>query len=100
MHDLTTEYYYHCQTAEEFSRVITGSSGSQYLVVYGKTPHGPYEHDWSCNCKGFQFRGKCKHIEVAKKLHCGWFQFSDGGEPVNGKCPNCGGDIRSMGHGV
>lgn len=101
MPDLTIEYYYHCLSAEHFETMVQGSGENKYCVIYGKMTSGnPFEHDWGCNCKGFQFNGKCKHIAIAKERQCGWYQFIDGGEPVNGKCPECQGDIKSMGYGV
>ena len=35
---------------------VTGSRGDQYTVseLAGR---------WSCTCSGFQFRGRCKHVE-------------------------------------
>lgn len=100
MPDLSTEYYYQCKSSEHFSTEVTGSKGQAYTVSYGYTPFGPYQYDWDCTCQGFKFRKSCKHVELAKKLWCGWYQFTDGGEPVNDKCPNCGGEITSRGHGV
>ena len=38
---------------------ITGSKGDQYTVVEDAGR-------WSCTCSGFQFRGKCRHLEQAK----------------------------------
>lgn len=101
MPDLTTEYYYHCLSAEGFVTFIKGSTGKSYAVHFQRMPRNhPYQYDWECECQGFQYYGKCKHIEQAKTQRCGWYQFTDGGEPVNGKCPKCQGDIRSQGHGV
>jgi len=99
MPDLTIEYYYHCLSAEHFCIQVEGSSGL-HTVTFGQVPFGPVEHDWSCTCDGFRYRKTCKHIATAKASCCGWYQFTDGGEPVNGKCPECNGEIRSQGHGV
>ena len=34
---------------------VKGSNGNTYYITNGK-----------CSCKGFQFRGQCKHINEAK----------------------------------
>ena len=97
MPDFNIVAYYHCITAEHFHTQVTGSKGDKYDVEYGPTVSGPYEYDWSCTCPSFKFRGKCKHIEGAKKKVCGWMQFTEGGEPVevNGekRCPKCGEEV-------
>lgn len=107
MPDLTVEYHYHCESAEHFSTKVKGSKGD-YTVTYGPTPRGPYQYNYSCSCDSFKFgKGKpCKHIEQVKKsdLHCNWMGFTDGGKPVevNGekRCPKCGANVHSQGHGV
>lgn len=101
MPDLSIEYYYHCHTSEHFSTLVRGSKGQKYHVTFGRMPpNHRVQYDWTCTCQGFKFRRTCKHIAIAEKRHCGWYQFTDGGEPINGKCPKCQGEIRSQGHGV
>ena len=108
MADLTTEYFWHCITAEHWHRVVTGSRGTDYQVSYGATPRGEYSYDYNCSCHAFKFGGgkHCKHIEEVKSqnVHCRWMQFHDGNDVVekDGKnsCPNCGLEVRSMGWGV
>lgn len=39
---------------------IPGSKGDEYTV----TKRGD---SWGCECKGFQFRGDCKHVKQAKE---------------------------------
>ena len=98
MPDFTYETYYHCLSVEYFSMKVAGSKGKEYLVEM-KRSEGDCEFDWHCECEGFKFRGKCKHIEAVKKSgkYCGWMQFTEGGEPAmaNGEkvCPKCGGEI-------
>lgn len=48
--------------------------------------------DIRCECKGFQFRGNCKHVAQAMSQNCGWDSHYDDGEAKDGKCPNCGSD--------
>ena len=38
---------------------ISGSGGNHYAVT--RSPAG-----WNCQCKGFQFRGRCRHIQEAQ----------------------------------
>lgn len=71
-----------------------------YVVRFECTPHGPYEHDYTCTCKGFKFNRKCKHIEEAKSHHCGWHEQFEGGDLVDGKCPKCGGEVEVVMCGV
>ena len=112
MPDLTIEYHWHCHSAEQFGPVeVEGSKGTVHFVQFTKL--GPRQmelqscqYGWICTCKSFLFRGgKCKHIKQVEDLHCGWMQFTDGGEPEvdeDGErcCPNCGKPVVSMGWGV
>jgi hypothetical protein len=87
MPDLTTEYFYHCESCEHFSTKVQGSK--EYTVSYGQTPRGPYQYDYHCTCDAFKFgKGKpCKHIEEVKASgkHCNWNQFTDGGKRLDSK---------------
>ena len=37
--------------------VVDGSSGNRYIVEWN-----PFSKNYSCNCKGYMFRKKCRHI--------------------------------------
>lgn len=103
MPDLTTEYYYHCETAEYWETTVIGSKGDKYLVKWDEWGHhSGCTYDYSCNCWAYRKgHGKyCKHILQVKDQHCNWNQWMDGGEPVDGKCPKCGGEISIHGVGV
>ena len=43
---------------EDNQWVIDGSKGDRYVVEWN-----PYSKDYSCNCKGFMCRKKCRHIK-------------------------------------
>lgn len=105
MPDLVTEFYFHCASAESWATQVAGSGSNTYTVRWGwghKAQH-EVQHDWSCDCPAYRHKpGYCKHIQhvIARNLRCGWMQFEDGGAPVDGKCPNCGGAVTAMGWAV
>lgn len=101
MPDLTIENRWVCKSALYFEREVEGT-GTTYTVLFTRTPQGPYAYGWRCTCKAFQYgKGKpCKHIERVKAERCGWHQEHDGGEPVDGKCPKCGGNVTTVQVGV
>lgn len=109
MPDLTREYHWHCLTAENWQTEVPGSKGATYTVRWDAHSHksrNEVQYNWSCTCMAYKTRrGFCKHIEVVKAKRfpegrCGWMQFHDGGNPKDGKCPTCNGEIASMAYGV
>jgi hypothetical protein len=45
-----------------------------------------------CDCKGFHFKKRCKHLEEAQKEICTWHQqWCDEIYVNDNKCPRCGG---------
>jgi hypothetical protein len=54
---------------EDNQWVMDCSKGGRYIVEWD-----PYSKNYSCNCKGFMFRKKCRHIKelsdsFKRKLH-------------------------------
>jgi hypothetical protein len=96
MPDLTTHAYWHCETAESYAKTVPGSKGATYEVTLSAANRGEYQYNWHCTCPGFRFRKTCKHVKAVQKEHCGWLQFADGGEPKNGKCPECGANVKAQ----
>lgn len=98
MPDFTIEVYFHCASAESFECEVPSSTpGKTYKVRLGYSQGGPTQYAWSCDCKGFKFRGKCSHIVKAKNRpdYCGWQGFVHGDDPVQNedgefRCPRCG----------
>jgi hypothetical protein len=108
MPDLSIESFWHCTSAENWQTQVQGKTGT-YTVTFDRHSHlnQAVQLDYSCTCPAYKFgKGKpCKHIEAAKKSHCGWMEFADGGEvkhDANGKpvCPNCGQPVAAMRHAV
>ena len=86
MADLIIRPFYQCRDLSETT--VVGSGGSEYTLRNSKG-------QWSCECAGFTFRGRCKHIERHMANGCRWHQQFDGGKPLIDKdgedaCPNCG----------
>ena len=112
MPDLTTEYYWHCTTAESWSKEVLGSTGTPYTVRWSNWGHKnqhSHQYDYSCTCASYKYgKGDCKHIKAIKASgeHCKWMQFMDGGkaiqDPNTGEhhCPECNALVSSMGWGV
>ena len=42
---------------EDNQWVVDGSSGNRYIVEWN-----PFSKNYSCKCKGYMFRKKCRHI--------------------------------------
>jgi len=105
MPDLTEHTTYICSTNVAWSTTVKGSHGDEYTVRFGlmPLPH-PVQHDWSCDCKGFKFRGTCRHItEVrASGARCGWnAELELGVTPTQTEsadicCPDCGQPVQGV----
>jgi len=102
MPDLTVHAYWHCMSWEHWQTQVASSNGKEsYTVTWGLVFHGPYERDWSCTCKAFQFKHTCKHIDQVKDQRCGWDQHMDGGDRTSsGECPQCHGPVGAHTVGV
>lgn len=95
MPDLTTHSYWACETASAWQATIGG-----HLVAWGLTPGGQCVYGWSCDCKGFKFRRRCRHVDAAAEQRCGWRQFVHGGEPAGDRCPRCAAALVAESHAV
>lgn len=106
MPDLDIVMYWCCESVIYDEQEIPSSTAGTYKVRWVKAPD---EHDysmwWHCYCKRFRYFHQCPHVEQAKKRHCGWDQFFNGGEPIkdeNGErhCPRCNGPVTAQRYGV
>jgi hypothetical protein len=109
MPDLTTHATYICCTNEHWEKQVKGSKGNTYTVSHSRLdPEESYrqgcDYGWTCTCKGFQFRGKCKHLTqvLASGEFCGWNDtlevgvepdYDEQGRPI---CPDCGGPVTAI----
>lgn len=79
-----------CETMLKPLEVILASSqgdGSTYTVI-GRTVY----NDPVCDCKGFQFRGTCKHVKAVDEAMCNFHRVPTDEEQQGadlGRCPTC-----------
>ena len=108
---LTIEHLWVCPSNFDWSKIVNGSKGAQYIVRWNKAPPGhPYEYRWTCTCPNFKFHKEelhdyeCKHIRSVKNERCAWNEeaFCGSGEqpPANHKCPKCGEGLEVVRVGV
>lgn len=100
MPDLAIETGWWCRTNERWEATVQGNGGRVYKV-YWERDHRPGPHPqfrYRCTCKGFIFRGDCRHVDIAAKQHCRWNEEMEPGvqpERIEGvvRCPHCHGDV-------
>ena len=100
MSDLTEHTAWTCQTNVEWTHGVEGSKGTMYTVTFERLPEAT-EYGYTCTCKGFKYRGECRHIKkvVALERRCAWNETLEIGlEPVvdgdgDRWCPRCGGPV-------
>ena len=105
MPDFTEEVHFHCASVEDYSTEIKGSTGTHKVWVGRANWPGAAQYEFQCDCKGFKFRHRCKHIEEAKKDYCGWHEQIEGGEIKRdenniARCPKCNNLAIAMRYGV
>lgn len=79
-----------------YVQVPSKDGNRNYEVAFEQLPPGSKTiYGFTCTCPGFKFGkgAECKHIKEVKHKFCGWHEQHDGGSAVNGKCPNCGGEV-------
>lgn len=95
MADLSIQYMYQCESNSRMT--VLGSKGQKVHLRR-------FRGSWECECKGYEYRGTCRHVKEAEQSACFWHQQVEGGEPVleNGekRCPECGGPVEVVRVGV
>jgi hypothetical protein len=89
MPDLTLETYAMCVQLEPYRHFWNVGGYSQTIN---------HEFELECTCKGYQFRGKCKHL--AEVDQCTWHGAYDEEQIEKGVCPRCGGPTTYVQVGV
>lgn len=96
MPDFKTQAFWCCETERGWQGTIDG-----HVVRWERlAPPARVQFGFTCDCKGYQFRKSCRHIKAAETMRCGWNQFVHGGEPIDGRCPKCGGEVTAENYAV
>jgi len=84
-----------CATNKNWSTQVKGSKGAVYTVSYGPVMNQLVQYGYTCTCKGFKYRGRCKHINTVMAERCGWnWELDPGNLPdEDGRCPHCDGKV-------
>lgn len=62
--------------------------------VGGYRQYVDHFHELVCDCPGFHYRKRCKHVAEIDRCRCTWSQQGSGGDvTVDGRCPECGGPV-------
>ena len=96
MPDFNIESHWCCSTARHWQATVDG-----HRVAWEPLPPSAnVGYGLVCDCKGYKFRRTCRHVVQAESMRCGWQAFVHGGEPVDGRCPRCGGEVTAESYAV
>ena len=90
MPDLTLEYHHRCSATTLSEEVLSSRGSGSYRVTV--SVDGALD---ACECDGYRYRGKCRHIAELREKLCGWDDFvSDEQQTpqqeMEAVCPKCG----------
>jgi len=89
---LTTHMKRWCSENVSYLQKFTGSHGKIYTVTCNEMNAGPHVLNWHCTCKGWQYKGKCKHQAIAVGRRCRYgSDIYSSGSSESDTCPRCGG---------
>jgi hypothetical protein len=94
MPDLDVIYIQVCAN-EVITEEVPSSRGTGVYMVTASLDESLEQ----CNCDGFRYRRKCRHVEALRSKLCGWNQQIDEEQQtpqqeMEGVCPRCGGETR------
>lgn len=73
---------------------VQSSSDKDKVYTIHVNPWGRVKEN-ICECPGYQYRGECKHQDIAQRRVCGWHEALSEIEQtqdqrISGVCPSCG----------
>lgn len=86
-----------CRTLDGwYPHEVTSSQDEDQKYVVHVNPWANRSEQHVCECKGYQFRGRCRHQKEAHQNHCGWnaaesVESQTPEQERNRICPRCGG---------
>lgn len=87
-----------CRNARGWKEIEIESSKGDSSYTVAIPPWG--SDDAACDCKGFLFRGNCRHIAEAANDICEWSSLLDdcqnNQQRALGLCPKCGSKTLTM----
>jgi len=70
-------------------RIVPTQSSKDENVYYATIPATIW-NDPVCDCRGYEFRGTCRHTKVTEESRCHWFVPLDEISAAIETCPMCG----------
>lgn len=70
-------------------RVVKVASATEEGVTYDAIPSTMW-NDSLCECRGFRFRGSCRHVKELDANRCRWVELQDSSNENLTECPECG----------
>lgn len=100
MPDLTLVYLQACASQILTDKFQSSSGNGTYDTIVSLD-----ELADNCDCPGYKYRGKCKHVTELRGRLCGWSaQYSDEvqtpQQEMDCVCPKCGGETYVFKAGV
>jgi hypothetical protein len=100
MPELDVIYIQVCSQTSVSEKMPSSRGGHEYNVSVGYDESLDY-----CECDGFRFRRKCRHVDALRQKLCCWNeQISDEKQTpqqeMEGKCPKCGAETCVIRWGV
>lgn len=69
--------------------IVSSVGDGAYYTVISQTIF----NDAVCECKGYQFRGTCKHVAAVDEMMCHYYRQPTQGDLLDlenlGRCPEC-----------